>query len=125
MKRFFTITFLVLALFLAACGGKTAGIDTGITGETYLSVCTGADIAVDCTNINPYATKLDILDENMVFLQTVETEEDGTFIIALDPGTYYIHPQNDGFFPIAADFRVVVTHGELAEMVISYDIGER
>jgi hypothetical protein len=125
MKRFFTITFLVLTLFLAACGGKTGSIDTGITGETYLSVCTGADIAVDCTNINPFATKLDILDENMVLLKTVETEADGTFTIALDPGTYYIHPQNNGAFPIAADFRVVVTKGELAQMVISYDVGER
>jgi len=36
--------------------------------------------------------------------------------IALDPGTYFIHPVNNGSFPMAGDFQVVVTEGEVAEL---------
>jgi len=123
MKRLtkLVLVLLALVLLLPACNK----IDTGIQGQVFLANCTGEEIAVDCTNIEPFEAILTVYDENVVVLQTVETKKDGTFVIALEPGTYYIHPQNNGDFPRAADFQVVVTEGEVVELTIQYDTGMR
>ncbi|HTX90359.1 MAG TPA: hypothetical protein VMC09_03995 [Anaerolineales bacterium] len=113
---------LVLGFLLAACG-KT--INTGIKGQAFLASCTGSDIAVGCSPQDPYPATLVIYDKDMKPVKTVKTAGDGTFTVALDPGTYFVHPDNNGKFPIAADFKVVVTEGKLTELAIYYDTGIR
>lgn len=120
-KLVFVMLVLVFVLLLPACNK----VKTGIKGQVFLSDCYGEEVAVDCTAIEPYKAILTIYDADLVMLKTVETEDDGTFITALDPGTYFIHPQNTGLFPIAADFRVDVTDGVVLELTIHYDTGER
>lgn len=123
MKHTTKLMFLgiVFVLALSAC----SNITTGIRGQSFLADCTGSEIAVDCTSTMPFATSLTIYDENLVVVKTVKTKKDGSFAIALDPGTYFIHPVNNGSFPMAGDFQVVVTEGEVVELTIQYDTGMR
>ena len=126
MKRYpkFAFVLLALILLLPACNK----VETGIQGQVFLATCTGGvngEIAVDCTNLQPFEATLTIYDENVIVVKTVDTKSDGTFIVELAPGTYYIHPQNNGGFPKAADFQVVVTDGEVVELTIQYDTGMR
>jgi len=112
---------LIGAIFLAACGP----VETGIKGQVFLAKCTGSEIATDCTGVIQYAATLDIYNQDVVKIKSVRTAGDGTFVIGLKPGTYFIHPENNGDFPMAADFKVVVTQGQLAELTIYYDDGVR
>ncbi len=111
----------ILALFLSAC----AQADTGITGKVMLGKCTGTEIAQSCVAQSTYASSLTIYDSKLNKVKTFKTAGDGTFTVALKPGTYFIHPENSGTFPMAADFKVVVTQGKLTELTIYYDTGER
>lgn len=120
-KLVFLMLMLVFVLLLSAC----KKVETGIQGQVFLADCYGDEVGVDCTAIEPYQAILTIYDADLVMLKTVETEEDGTFITALDPGTYFIHPQNTGLFPIATDFRVDVSEGVVLELTIHYDSGAR
>lgn len=123
MKFSFKVIICVslLAVLLSAC----AKVDTGIKGKVVLGRCTGEQIATDCFEQGVYAGSLTIYDKDFNKIKSVKTKGNGSFLIALDPGTYFIHPENSGDFPMAADFKVVVTQGRLAEMTIYYDTGVR
>jgi hypothetical protein len=123
MKPFTRIAaILLISTFLLAACGKT---NTGIKGQTVLAKCTGTEIATNCAPQEPYPATLVIYDSNMNKIKSVRSAGDGTFLIELDPGTYFIHPDNTGKFPIAADFKVVVKKGTLTELMIYYDTGIR
>jgi hypothetical protein len=119
--RIIAVLFVFIVL-LSACGNK---ITTGIKGQTVLASCTGADIATSCTGREPYPATLTIYDQNMTKLKSIKSSGDGIFLVALEPGTYFIHPENTGKFPIAADFKVVVTKGKLTDLTVYYDTGLR
>ncbi len=117
------LSVLVMLLFLSAC----RKVNSGIQGKVVLAYCTGADIATDCTPRSTYAASLTIYNDKMVVLGTYKTKGDGTFLIPLKPGTYYVHPEPEvrGSFPMASDFKVVVDQGKIPEMTIYYDMGQR
>ncbi len=125
MKVLARFAFLLfsLAFLLAACGKVT----TGIQGKVVLATCTGVKIATDCTAQSTFEGNITIFNENLEKLKTYRTQGDGTFVIGLKPGTYYVHPEPpvQGQFPMAADFKVVVTQGKLTELTIYYDTGVR
>ena len=112
-----------LVVFLSACAKPT----TGIQGKVVLANCTGQQIATDCTAQSVYAASLAVYNDKLVKLKTYRTRGDGTFLIGLKPGTYYVSPQPEtkGKFPMAADFKVVVTEGKLTDLTIYYDSGVR
>ena len=114
--------FLFLFAFLLAACGK---VDTGIQGKILLASCAGTEIATDCVGQATYSSSLTIYDQDLTKIKNVKTSGDGTFVIALKPGTYFVHPENNGKFPMAADFKVVVTKGKLTELTIYYDTGLR
>jgi hypothetical protein len=118
-----SLFLLTLAVLMSACGKVT----TGIQGKVVLANCTGSQIATDCTAQSTYSASLILYNENLVKLKTYRTKGDGTFLIGLKPGTYYVHPEPEaqGQFPMAADFKVVVTEGKLTDLTIYYDTGER
>ncbi len=125
MKFFskFALLFCVLPLLLAACRKVT----TGIEGKVVLAKCTGEQIATDCTAQSIFEASLTIYNQNLQELKTYRTKGDGTFVIGLKPGTYYVHPvpPTQGQFPMAADFKVVVSQGKLTDLTIYYDTGQR
>jgi hypothetical protein len=115
---------LIIVFLLAACGSKLDP-NTGIKGTVYLASCTGSEVATNCTASLPFQVKLDIYDQNLKKIDTITTNQNGTFQVPLKPGMYFIHPQNNGKYPIAADFRVTVVAGKLADLTIYYDTGVR
>lgn len=112
---------LVIAFFLTACGK----IETGIRGQVFLATCTGSEIATNCVGQTLYPATLTVYNQDLKQVKSVKTAGDGTFIAALKPGTYFVHPENNGKFPVAADFKVVVTKGKLTELTVYYDTGLR
>lgn len=121
----FSVRIVVLlslfAFLLTAC----EKVDTGIEGKVLLASCQGEQIATDCVGQSTYSSTLTIYNASLSKIKSVKTLGDGTFIIALKPGIYFIHPENNGKFPMAADFKVVVTKGELVKLTIYYDTGLR
>jgi hypothetical protein len=107
MKRFITTTFLALTILLAACGGKSDG-GTGIKGQAFLAECEGDQVAVDCFTQEPYQATLVIYNAAFEEIARVETEADGTFVIDLEPGIYFVHPDSPGAYPLATDYQVSV-----------------
>jgi hypothetical protein len=125
MKLFGKIILVVFsAVFLLSACGKPA---TGIQGKVVLARCTGEKVATDCTAESVYSASLTLYNDKLEKLKTYKTRGDGTFVIGLKPGTYYVHPQPQtaGQFPMAADFKVVVTQGQLTDLTIYYDTGQR
>lgn len=114
---------LALVLVLSACGKPS----TGIQGKVVLANCTGSQVATNCTALSIYSASLTIYNDKLESLKTYKTRGDGTFAIALKPGTYYVHPlpAEPGKFPMAADFKVVVTKDKLTDLTIYYDTGLR
>lgn len=126
MKRFITLSLLMLTLFLAACGGKaTDDGGTGIKGQIFLAECEGDQIAADCFSQEPYQATLIIYNAAFEEVARVETGVDGTFVFDLEPGTYFVHPESPGPYPIATDYQVSVVEGERTEITIIYDSGIR
>ena len=125
MKRFITTTFLALTIFMAACGGKADDGGTGIKGEVFLAECEGDQVAVDCFSQEPYQATLVIYNAAFEEIARVETEADGTFVIDLEPGVYFVHPDSPGTYPLATDYQVSVVEGERTELTIIYDSGAR
>jgi hypothetical protein len=126
MKRFITLSLLILILFLAACSGKASSDGgTGIIGQTFLAECEGDQIAADCFSQEPYQATLVIYNAAFEEIARLDTEADGTFVYDLTPGTYFIHPESPATYPIANDFQVVVAEGERTELNIIYDSGAR
>lgn len=117
------LIFLALAFVLSACGKST----TGIQGKVVLATCTGQDIATDCTATGTYSATIEIFNDKLVKIKTIQTKGDGTFQVALDPGTYYIHPVPPVAhkFPQASDFKVIVAEGKMPDLTIYYDTGDR
>ena len=125
MKSFIRIalTLFAFTFLLSACGKVT----TGIQGKVVLAKCTGDQIATNCTAQSTYAASLTLFNDKVEKIKTYRTKGDGTFLIALKPGTYFVHPEpaTQGQFPLAADFKVVVTKGKVTDLTIYYDTGER
>ncbi len=117
------LIFLALAFLLSACGNS----NTGIKGKVVLANCTGQEIAVDCTAAGTYAATLEIFNDKLVKIKTIQTNGDGTFQVALKAGTYYIHPVPPvpHQFPQASDFKVVVAQGKMPDLTVYYDNGDR
>jgi hypothetical protein len=125
MKSFGKFAFICLAFtfLISACGQS----NTGIQGKVVLANCTGQEIAVDCTAVGTYSATLEIYNDKLVKIKTVQTRGDGTFQVALKAGTYYIHPVAPVAhkFPQASDFKVVVAQGEMPDLTVYYDNGDR
>ncbi len=117
------LALLALVFLLSACAKPT----TGIKGKVVLAKCTGQEIATDCTAISIYSATLIVYDEKLVKLKMVKTKGDGTFLVTLKPGTYYVSPQPaiQGKFPMASDFKVLVLEGKMADLTVYYDTGFR
>jgi hypothetical protein len=119
----FILVILALALFLSSCETPT----TGIKGKVVLAKCTGSQVATKCTALSIYSASLTLYNDKLERLKTYKTHGDGSFSISLKAGTYYVHPEpaEPGKFPMAADFKVVVTKDKMTDLTIYYDTGVR
>lgn len=120
-----------LGLIVAACGvaeaspSVSAAIDSGIRGQVQLGpTCPVETRDVPC--VTPYAAVLVILDSDQREVARVTSATDGSFEVALAPGSYTVTPTPGGDpFPVASPQAVSVTAGRYTEIEINYDTGIR
>jgi len=131
MKRI-VIPFLALLVLLTACGsGATPTAapasdgKTGIKGQVFLAECQGPEVATDCFSQEPYQATLIVYNSNFEEVARILTKTDGTFEFEIEAGEYYIHPYSPAQYPIAPDYRVVVSEGQMTELTVIYDSGVR
>jgi hypothetical protein len=74
----------------------------------------------------PYAATIAVTrSDDDAPVTRIETGQDGTFRVDLDPGDYTLVPQNGEPYPIAVPQDVTVVGGEYVEVEINYDSGIR
>ncbi len=131
MKRYLSILFLLLVFLLTACGAKptptAAPSDgkTGIKGQVFLAECQGSEVATDCFSQEPYQATLVVYNAKFEEVAKILTKTDGTFEFEIETGVYFIHPYSPSQYPIAPDYKVVVTEGQMTELTVIYDSGAR
>ncbi len=110
----------------SSSGANTA--TSGITGQVLVGpTCggpVGAKTSTQCAD-KPYPTTVTVLDQSGQTVTTFTTDSDGRFRVALQPGTYTLHPASTGTFPTAVDQTIQVVSGQYLTVTIMYDSGLR
>lgn len=69
----------------------------------------------------PVQKSFNVLDENNNYIQTVSSDNNGSFSVTLKPGTYHLEPEpGDGINPTAADQTVQLVANGSTEVTILY-----
>jgi hypothetical protein len=124
------IALLLLALTLAACGTDAPATDgeSGIEGIALLGPQCPVERADSPCPDQPYPdAEIEIRDPNGDVVDTVTTDADGRFRVALEPGAYVLQGAADPSrqFPFSKPVDVTVTQGEFVEVVVPFDTGIR
>jgi hypothetical protein len=99
---------------------------SGVRGVVLIGpTCPGATRASPCTE--PYVAELVFLDADDQVRARVTSGPDGTFEVALPPGTYLVQPvsPSEDPFPFGKAISVTVGEEEYTEVGIDYDTGIR
>jgi hypothetical protein len=80
---------------------------------------------IGAPNVTPYQAMVDVLEPNGHLLTTFKSDVDGSFRVALPPGTYVLRPQSPGPYPRASEQTVVVKPNTFTQVNIVYDTGIR
>ncbi len=100
---------------------------SGIRGRVLIGPsCPGPvrEGATECSDL-PYQARLAILDANDNPVTEVQSDANGVFQVALQPGTYIIRSLTEGRFPVTPDQTVSVPDGQYVEVTIQFDTGIR
>jgi hypothetical protein len=136
MRRTAFAPLLVAALLATvACGERVAdpGGGEGRTGASGIrgTVLLGPQCPVvvegsPCPD-TPFDADIQVLDRTGEVVTTVHSGEDGTFEVALDPGTYTLQgvPSEGSPFPFAKPVTVTVEPETFTEITVNFDTGIR
>ena len=91
MKIIFQTLNLLALLLCSAQLSFAQGKHSGIVGESLMFCCPVSGPGIECPDW-PYPSTIAIYSENGRLLTTVDTGDDGLFIIYLKPGVYTIVP---------------------------------
>lgn len=125
--------FVFLSLFsLSACtalapSNPTPTPNSGIEGTvTEGPMCPGPEqIGNNTCPDKPYQTTITVLGANKKEIAQIQTDANGQFKIALEPGTYVLQPAPGKPLPRAGDQTVEVIGGQYTQVMIVYDTGMR
>ncbi len=87
-------------------------------------MCPVVQVGVPCPD-QPYQATITVLDQSGNRVTQIQTDSQGRFRVALNAGTYVLHPESPGVMPFAAEQSVVVIGGQFAQVVFNYDSGIR
>jgi hypothetical protein len=118
---------LVAAFTLAACGGDVSGDGTsGIRGLALVGPqCPVVTAESPCPD-EPFHGTIQVLDASGAVVADGRTGDDGSFEIALEPGTYVVTAELEaGSPPFVKPVDVTVEAGTFAEVNVTIDTGIR
>lgn len=126
----------------AEVGGEET-TTSGVEGQVFIGpVCPVQSSEEDTCQDQPYPARILVLNAEAETIATVETDEQGRFKIALEPGTYTLQPESldqagaeteaQGLslpsserYPRADPIVVKVDSGEFTQVTILFDSGIR
>lgn len=96
----------------------------GVEGVVYVGpMCAEMQANDSCEDV-PYEATISVLGQGLAELIRFETDGQGRFRIALEPGTYVLRPEpGAGGLILAEEQLVTVTDGEFLQVQIVYDAG--
>ena len=119
MKKLLFVVFLALAQVAIAKPGHS-----GIVGQSIITICPVIIDGFPCPQ-HPFPTTFDVLDEQGRLVQNVATNDDGTFLVYLAPGTYMIVPSNAPnclYGPCSGPQTVRVKNRRFTHVIVGYTI---
>lgn len=127
MRRMVALS--VLLLFLVACAGRASSSsgDSGIRGTVLLGpTCPVETMESPCPDRPLADVEVQVLQGGDV-VDTVRSDGDGRFTLALDPGEYVLQAvvEEGGPGMSARPVDVSVTSGEFADVTVPVDSGIR
>ncbi len=128
MRRAAAVGLLILSVLLGACaGGAGSAGDAGIRGlVTFGPTCPVQSAVSPCPDRPLADMRVQVLHEGDV-VADLQSGDDGTFTVPLDPGDYQvraiIEPGGPGMFAKPVDVRV--TQHAFANVTVMVDTGIR
>jgi hypothetical protein len=115
-----------VALILAACGGSSQGDgSSGITGHAVAGPQCPVQIQGSPCPDAPWQGTVVATDASTGDEFTVETDADGRFRLALEPGTYELSIRSDTSPPFAKPQQVTVHAAAFTDVTLTVDTGIR
>ncbi len=117
---------LVFFLAISGCGpSSTATPNSGIEGHVTIGpTCPVQRIDNPCPDKAYQATLTVLTPERKKVLQ-FQTDADGVFQVALEPGEYILHPESPNVMPHAQEQPFTVEVGKFTTVDVVYDSGIR
>jgi hypothetical protein len=123
VKRF---ALVLVAVAVASCGGNGSGDGTsGIRGQALAGPQCPVEVQGSPCPPIPYEGTVIATDVESGAGYTVETDADGRFELALEPGTYEVSIVSESSPPFAKPVSVTVQPDTFAEVTVSVDTGIR
>jgi hypothetical protein len=99
---------------------------SGIEGQVLIGpACPGLQrVDTPCPD-KPYQATLTVLNSGGQVVATVQSDANGYYNVALEPGTYTLRPESPGAMPSAAEQSVTVVARQFTQVKVSYDSGIR
>ncbi len=121
-----TVSGLLLAIVLAACGLPSAGTTTsGIKGQVSIGpMCPVMQANLPCPD-QPYAATIRVLDQDGKKVTEITSDAQGNFKVGLPPGTYVLSPLPGDSMAHAPEQPATVVDGQFTRVTITYDSGIR
>lgn len=116
----------ILIILLATCSiQEAAPADSGLEGQVFIEpVCPLVGPGQECPD-QPYQTLLTINSASGGRVTQVQTDPQGRFRLALEPGQYILHPASPNVIPFAEENSFSVVAGQFTQITVNYDSGIR
>lgn len=119
------ILILVVLLLSACSSASPTPTDSGVEGQVLIGpMCPVVQVGQECPD-EPYQATLTVNSPSGERIVQVQTKEDGTFKIPLEPGDYILYPESPNVMPTAQDQPFRVEAGKFTQVTIHYDSGIR
>jgi hypothetical protein len=127
-ERAMRIQFVIgiLIILLATCSiQEAAPADSGLEGQVFLGpVCPLVTPGQECPD-QPYQAMLTVNSSDGRTITRVQTDQQGRFRLALQPGQYVLHPESTNAMPYTGDQAFTVAAGRFTQLFVTYDSGIR
>lgn len=129
LKFFSHLLILFLLIFSWSCNQNTSNKEknSGIEGQVLLSPTSPMVSSDKPQTDKPYKAKLKILNPDWEEILQIDTDDEGKFKIALEPGEYIISPiaPNPNRPPYPEEKKVKVNPNKFTEVTVLFDTGIR